>query len=279
MVDPTLVDEIVDLVGSRQEAVWIVEEAHRSPEGPKKVAILAREMAARRRDGEPLQYVLGSWQFRTINLIVDGRALIPRPETEQVVQAVLDRWRTSAPQRDQLIVVDLGCGTGAIGLSIEHELRQEAHIDQVILTDQSRDALRLALENVVALGAERVSVASGSWFEALDPLLHGSIGILVANPPYVAVRDRAFLASELFFEPETALFSLDSADGIPGFAEVTHLINHARPWLAAGGVLGIEMAEIHVKPACQLAEDMGLLDVAAIADLAGKPRGIVATAP
>jgi release factor glutamine methyltransferase len=277
--EPALIDELTAMVGSRQEAVWIVQAAQRSADASPQIEVAAREMAARRSDGEPLQYVLGTWDFREIELIVDQRALIPRPETEQVVQAVLDRWRSSQPGVQGLRIVDLGCGTGAIGLSIRHELEGEAAIEEVILTDRSREALSLALENAVHVGASRTSVAAGSWYEALDPLLSGSIHILVSNPPYVAVRDRPKLAEELFYEPEQALFAMDSPDGVSGFAAVMSVIKGARPWLRPGGVIGVEMAEIHVEPALALAGDVGLVDVAPIFDLAEKPRGIVANAP
>ncbi len=274
MAPNDLLAEITALVGSAQEAAWIVEESEKLLSDDSAIAVTAREMAERRADGEPLQYVLGSWQFRTLELIVDERALIPRPETEQVVEAALTRWRESRVGAESFIAVDLGTGTGAIGLSLERELRDEVSIQEIVLVDRSHDALSLALENIVALGAQRVSVASGSWFEALTPSLKASVHLLVANPPYVALRDRGTLAQELFYEPQDALFAMD-AQGIPGFRDVAYLLENVIPWMAHGGVVAIEMAEHQVGPACEFATDRGLAAVQPILDLAGKLRGIV----
>ena len=274
MAPNDLLAEITALVGSAQEAAWIVEESEKLLSDDSAIAVTAREMAERRADGEPLQYVLGSWQFRTLELIVDERALIPRPETEQVVEAALTRWRESRVGAESFIAVDLGTGTGAIGLSLERELRDEVSIQEIVLVDRSHDALSLALENIVARGAQRVSVASGSWFEAVTPSLTAAVHLLVANPPYVALRDRGALAQELFYEPQDALFAMD-AQGIPGFRDVAYLLENVIPWMAHGGVVAIEMAEHQVGSACEFATDRGLAAVQPILDLAGKLRGIV----
>lgn len=236
-------------------------------------------MATRRADGEPLQYVLGTWAFRHLELAVDERALIPRPETEQVVQVVLDRWGEVRPGADGVIAVDLGCGTGAIGLSLAQELPGIAKVETVFLTDRSRDALELAIENARSTGVDRVAFALGDWFDALEVRLRGAVHILLSNPPYVAIEDRPTLADELYFEPDEALFAPESADGVPGFRDVAHIVTHALAWMAPGGIVAVEMAEHHVDHALELATDAGFVDVEGFVDLAGKPRGIIGTAP
>ena len=148
--------------------------------------VALREMADRRATGEPLQYVLGGWGFRQLDLFLDRRVLIPRPETEVVVDHVLvelDRLRLAAPDR-RLIVADLGTGSGAIALSIAFERTWV----EVIATDVSHDALEVAQANLAGIGnpASRVSMFAGSWFAALPLAVQGSLDLLVSNPPYVA---------------------------------------------------------------------------------------------
>ena len=276
MANDLLLKELTEETGSAQEARWILEAVTARVSHDQEVAAMARGLAARRAAGEPLQYVLGSWQFRDLELRVDERALIPRPETEQIVEAVLQRWRTSAVNRSALTIVDLGTGTGAIGLSLASALQENTVLERVILSDQSRDALELALENTMKLGIERVEFRLGSWFDALEPALKGKIDLLVSNPPYVAVSERPGLATELFYEPDEALFSLDAKDGTPGFRDVATILSEVGPWLSPGGVVGIEMGEGQVEPAVALASAVGLEDVEVIYDLAEKPRGLSA---
>jgi len=278
VADGTLRSEVTKTVGSAQEALWILEHVESHARSGEDVADEARALASRRAAGEPLQYLLGSWPFRTLELSVTPSALIPRPETEQVVEAALRRWRSTRPGDGHAIVVDLGTGTGAIGLSLLAELADETEIT-VWLTDRSPDALELARVNAGRLGAEGIEIRQGEWFAALDGPLAGSVHLMISNPPYVAERDRAGLDPVLSHEPDEALFSADSADGVPGFSDVETLIRGALPWLAPGGVLAIEMAENQVEAARGLATSSGFVNVETIIDLAGKPRGVVGEAP
>ena len=145
-------------------------------------------MVARRRVGEPLQYVIGRWGFRHLDLFIDRRVLIPRPETEIVAGRAIDEVRRlAAAAMDPVVVVDLGTGSGAIGLSIAFEDDGA----EVWLTDRSPDAVAVARANVAGIGraGSRVRVTEGDWFEALPPSLRGRIGVVVSNPPYVAHDD------------------------------------------------------------------------------------------
>ena len=277
MTDRTLLDEITSLLGAGQEARWLLEHLE-STLPDDQVADAARALARRRSAGEPLQYLIGLWPFRTIELLVDQRVLIPRPETEHVVGVALDRWRRQGPRREPMTIVDLGTGSGAIGLSLAIELAADFEIAQVILADVSAESLEVAAANADRLGVSSITMAHGSWFDALDPALIGRVDLLVSNPPYVAQSDRASLAPELGFEPSLALFSRD-ASGVAGFGDVEAIIGSVRPWLAPGGVVVIEMAEHQTSAARVLAESVGLLDAEEFDDLAEKRRGIVGRAP
>jgi len=270
MPETDLLDELSRVVGSRREATWILGHV----EDP----TAARGLADRRAAGEPLQYLIGTWPFRQIELVVDRRALIPRPETEQVVEQALSAWREHRPGIEALVIADLGTGTGAIGLSLALELADDAAIEDVLLVDLSAAALELAEENADQLDVS-VTLCPGSWHEAIPPVRRGGVHLLVANPPYVAAREEADLAVELSHEPRTALISDDADDGTPGFADVAAVIDGALGSLASGGIIVIEMAEHQVPVALMRAEVVGLVGVRAFVDLAGHPRGMVGIAP
>jgi release factor glutamine methyltransferase len=264
-----------------QEARWIVERVsgynatelhrHRNELVSTRSVAFFDALIARRVAGEPLQYVLGRWPFRTLELIVSPAVLIPRPETEHVAEfAVRAAIEAYADGRAPL-VVDLGTGSGAIGLSVAVEVAAA----QVWCTDVSDDALGVARANLAGLGraGTRVTLAAGSWFDALPPDLAGDIDVLVSNPPYVEV-DAPLDDVVKNWEPHLALFAPDD-----GFAFVAHLIDGAPRWLRPGGVLVLEMGEHHTDRALAAAEAAGLVDRQRITDLAGRPRGITARRP
>lgn len=252
--------ELATSLGSRMEAKWILDRAEDEED--------ARVMCARRLAGEPLQYVLGTWDFRTLEIEVSPAALIPRPETEQLVEHAL----VCLEELNHARIVDLGCGTGAIGLSLAAEMGERA---EVLCTDLSLEALGLAERNATRLDLT-VEFRHGSWFEALRESDAASFDLVISNPPYVARRFEAALAPELSHEPEMALFAEDMVTGPPGFADVAHLIRHAPRWMAPGGWLAIEMAETQVAHGIGAARMAGLIEVRGFLDLAGSPRGILA---
>lgn len=277
-VDDALLGELVEELGSTTEARWILEQACQVDD-PARIGPVARAMAARRAGGEPLQYVLGTWSFRNLEIRVDERALIPRPETEQVVEAALERWRRDRPGEGHLSIVELGCGTGAVFLSLIGELRSETRFGDCVMTDISLEALRLAGENALALGVAGITLRAGAWFQALTPGLQGSIDLLVSNPPYVSEALRGQLDPVLDYEPAGAIYAPTSKGGVAGFAHVETIILNCRDWLSSGGILCLEMSEHQVPVAMELARDLGLREVEEIRDLAGYPRGITAVAP
>lgn len=268
------------------EARWMVEQAAGMAGGglaaefdePATTAAVARvdAMVARRLDGEPLQYVLGQWSFRTLELMVDPRVLIPRPETEQVVDVALAELDRSCPPGGARrgVVVDLGTGSGAIALSVAAERPGTT----VVATDVSADAADVAAANLAGLGMAggTVSVVVGSWFDALDAghtALAGTVDVVVSNPPYIA--DHEPLPPEVAdHEPRLALVS-----GPVGTEAVAELMAGARRWLRPGGALVVEIAPHQAGDAAALAATAGYVDVTVAPDLAGRPRTLVARQP
>lgn len=225
------------------------------------------EMLERRCGGEPLQYVLGRWGFRRLDLFVDRRVLIPRPETEVVVEVALAELARIASPRPN--VVDLGTGSGAIALSIA----VEAPTAQVVATDASSDALDVALANLTGIGtlaASRVRLAEGPWFDAVPADLRGAIHLLVSNPPYIG--DDEVLPQEVAaWEPRAALRS-----GPSGMEDIECIIGDAPAWLDRPGVLVMEVAPHQATAAVRLAEIAGFAAADIHADLAGRDRVLVA---
>jgi release factor glutamine methyltransferase len=221
-------------------------------------------MVARYRAGEPLAYVMGHWSFRTIELMVDRRVLIPRPETEVVAGRALELARSFADRRR---VVDLGTGSGAIGLSLAAELPIMG--TEVWLTDYSTDAVDVARANAIGLGrvAANVRVVHGSWFEALSVDIRGEIDVVVSNPPYIADGDAEVAESVLEYEPHSALFAGDD-----GLDDVRTIARDARDWLRSGGWLVMEIGYQQGDAVKALLEGFGFADVTIANDLTGRPR-------
>lgn len=277
--------ELTARLASREEARWLLDEvlgrgSRRTGDVSDAASRTVHEMAARRLSGEPLQYVLGNWAFRSIELTVDARALIPRPETEQVVEAALvELRRPDAPRSGGggAVVVDLGTGTGAIALSIAAEQAGST----VWATDADVEALALASENRARVGmldpsaAERVRLRHGSWFDALAPTLLGRVDLVVSNPPYVSAAEWPELDEGVRREPEHALVADDGTEGTPGFGAVETVLRGAHPWLAPGGAVVVELAEHQAAAARRLAEAVGYRDVRVVVDLSGRERAVV----
>ena len=265
-------DELVAQGLEPREARWLLEEYFLREDLAATIAV--RAAATRRLKGEPLQYVLGHWPFRGLDLDVDERVLIPRPETEELVTLALHelaRHDCATP-----LIVDLGCGSGAIGLSLLEELAQRGVRANLVALDVSLDALAVARRNALKHRLERVSFVHSSWFDDLDSSLRGRVDLLVANPPYVGQREYVTLEPVLDFEPRGALVALDAGE-IEGFADVAHVISEAPTWLAARGTLVVEHGERHGAAALAAAQCAGFRRYRDVADLAGKDRVLVAT--
>ena len=233
-------------------------------------------MLSRRLLGEPLQYVLGHWGFRRLDLMVDRRVLIPRPETETLVDLALTELAaveaaTAVPadgSRREPVVVDLGTGSGAIALAVAVEHPRA----RVWGTDVSPDALTVARANLAGVGrpGSRVRLVAGDWYSALPPELRGNVDLVTANPPYISPGDEVDEAVT-GWEPEGALIG-----GGDGFADVAAVIEGASTWLRPGGVIVVEMDPAQVARARLRAEAAGLVDVAVHEDQLGRSRFLVA---
>ena len=263
MIDPTDARRIVEEAAGFTPAELIVNLDNAVPA---RAGAHLSTMVARRAAGEPLQYALGRWGFRTLDLMVDRRVLIPRPETEQVAGLAIDEARRLA---SPVVAADLGTGSGAIALS----LAVEVPAAEVWATDASAGALDVASANLCGVGgwaATRVRLALGSWFEALPPSLRGQLGVVVSNPPYIA-DDEVLPAEVEAWEPRDALRA-----GPSGLECLAAIIAEAPAWLRPDGVLVVELAPHQAGEAEGLAKQAGFASVEVEADLAGRERALVA---
>ncbi len=270
-VNSDLVAELVAWGIDRREARWLVEEF---VVGGDPDTVPALKAAARRRlDGEPLQYIIGHWPFRSLDLDVDPRVLIPRPETEELVGVALielAKMGVVAPA-----IMDLGCGSGAIGLALLSELRERGVAATLVAVDESLDSLVIARRNALKHQLHAVSFVHSSWFDDVDPSLKGHIDLIVANPPYVGGEEFAGLDAVLAHEPHGAIVAPD-AHGVAGFADLAIIISEAPLWLSPAGVLICEHANTQRDAVVTGAREAGFASVEDLDDLAGHPRIMVA---
>ena len=237
------------------------------------------DMLARRVAGEPLQYVIGEWEFRGVDVFVDQRVLIPRPETEVTAQVAIDAAAERGARRGrgnpwtgaevEFTVVDLGTGSGAIAISLAAELPDA----EVWATDVSNDALAVARANIAGAGhiATRIRLAHGDWFEALPDHLRGHVRVAVANPPYIAEDEVDSLPPEVAdHEPRVALVS-----GPTGLEAIERIITEAPAWLEPAGALVVEIAPSQAQAVIALARATSFAEARVERDLTGRDRVLV----
>ncbi len=218
----------------------------------------------RRLAGEPLQYIEGRAAFRQVSLRVDRSVLIPRPETEQLVEQVLEWCRG----REALRALDLGAGSGAIAIS----LALEGPFAKVVGVDISAAALKLARVNAHETGAnDRVELRQGSLFGPLRP--GERFQVIVSNPPYVARGEQNSLPQEVrAWEPAVALYA-----GPTGLELVGPIVRGAPKYLEPGGLLALEVAPDQAERTAWLVGERGsFAEPRIIEDLAGQPRILLA---
>ena len=249
-------------------AEWVLGQG--APAGARAIARLDA-MVERRLTGEPVQYVLGSWAFRHLDLMVDRRVLIPRPETEQVAGVAIDLALAAPAPR---VVVDLGTGSGAIALSLATELPLGSVT--VWATDASADALDVARANLAGIGraGAHMRIERGSWFDALPAELRGRVDVVVSNPPYVADGDARLNESVGAWEPASALFG-----GPDGLDAVREIAAGAPEWLRPDGWLVLEIGAGQGGAVADLLRAAGLADIEIRTDHAGHDRVAVARRP
>lgn len=227
-----------------------------------------RPLLLERARRKPLQYIVGRASFRELELAVDSRVLIPRPETEELVEAVLVRVREWG--REGLSVLDVGTGSGAVALA----LLTEGPFGRAVATDDSPDALEVARANTRAILAERgvaVEFREGDLLQVLEP--GERFDVLVSNPPYVSASEYAALAPEVReWEPRQALVAPGA-----GLAHIRRLVRGAPEALAPGGLLALEVgSEQSEAVAAEVQATEGLGAPVVLRDLSRRERIVLA---
>jgi release factor glutamine methyltransferase len=218
------------------------------------------DLIARRLNGEPLQYIEGTASFGPVELIVDERVLIPRPETEGMFELATKMVRS--PE----VIIDLCTGSGALALALKSQFPAAA----VFATDISPDAIAVATDNRYRTGLQ-VYLADGDLFDPLPTAILGSVDLIVANPPYVAEVDFAQLPEDVRREPKVALVS-----GPTGLEVIQRIGASSASWLRPGGVVICEIGEKQGVSATS-----SFVDLPAVVrqDLTGRDRYVVAVKP
>ncbi|MBP9225712.1 MAG: peptide chain release factor N(5)-glutamine methyltransferase [Verrucomicrobiales bacterium] len=225
-----------------------------------------RELTMRRGRGEPLQHLLGTIEFCDLDFRTDSRALIPRPETEELTMKLLTRTWPEPSRTEPSRILDLGCGSGVIGLSLAHHLAEKNVA--VTLADLSTEALSLARENAEALGMDQITLIESDLFSALV----GEFHLIVANLPYIPDSQETLLSREVRRDPALALYG-----GTTGTEIMQRFLNDSLPHLTPHGLLAMEFGigqESELKTA---AENLGFGQVEIHRDMGGIDRFLFAT--
>lgn len=256
--------EARDLIAGVLDQPRFWPSAHRQDVLDEATEIEIRAAAARRAEGMPLQYAIGRAAFRHLTLRVDPRVLIPRPETELLVDLVLAAQRGGIGR-----VVDVGTGSGAIALA----LAAEGSFDEVHAIDLSPDALMVARENASAIPEEKRSCLRFHEGSLLKPVRGTLFDAVVSNPPYIAMSERAEMPALVRdWEPSMALFSGDG-----GMWAIRGLVPQAAEVLVPGGLLAMEVDSRRADLAAAAVRDDGrFTDIETRLDLTGRPRFVVA---
>lgn len=236
------------------ERAWLL--AHDTDQLPASAQAYFDACVQRRAAGEPLAYITGHKEFFGLDLQVDQRVLVPRPDTETLVEWTLERLAQISAGSDPLAVLDLGTGSGAIALALK-ATRPDVQVSAI---DASADALAVARANAQRLKLQ-VQFAQGSWLDGVTGCYHA----IVSNPPYVAAQDRHLEA--LRHEPMQALTS-----GVDGLADLRHIINQAPAHLHAAGWLLLEHGHDQAMAVRELLRQAGLVNVQSRRDLSGIER-------
>ncbi len=243
---------------------------------PEAQLVPLRELLRQRGKGVPLQHLLGSTEFYRREFRTDARALIPRPETEELVELALAR----AERKQGMAVLDMGCGSGIIGITLALELA--AYRPDVTMADISADALALTLENATALGA-KVRTYCSDLFSAWTPTPENAVvppsgfDLVLANLPYVPEGERAEASLEVQHDPATALYG-----GEDGLDIVRRFLKDALPHLAAGALVMLEVGHDQGHATRAHMEELGYERCGVLTDMSGKnrfPFGYAPTTP
>lgn len=215
-----------------------------------------QQLLARRQAGEPIAYITGKREFWSLNLSVNCHTLIPRPETEQLVEYILQHY----PRENNISLLDLGTGSGAIALAIASE---RPHW-KVTATDRSQQALLTAQQNAEQLKLDNIEFIAGDW---LAPLAGHAFDVIVSNPPYIPEQDKHLTQGDVRFEPRSALSS-----GSDGLDDIRRITAQARSHLKPGGLLIVEHGYDQKDKILQIFNSTGYKKVNQLEDIAKKPR-------
>ena len=214
------------------------------------------ELLTRRAHGEPIAYLTGTREFWSLELTVTPDVLIPRPETELLVEQALER----IPHEVAWTIADLGTGSGAVALAIATERPR----CRVIATDASAAALAVARANTVRLAIANVEFRHGEW---LDPLADAALNLIVSNPPYIADHDPHLAQGDVRFEPHVALVS-----GEDGMDAIRRIVGECRDHLVPGGWLLLEHGANQHAAVAEMLRARGYVGIGGCRDLAGHER-------
>ena len=258
--DPALLRELIAVLQGGQiedaelEAKWILEDADSAAQ--------ARDIAQHRAKHEPLQYLLGKWEFYGLTVFVGKGVLIPRSDTETLVDAVLSRVKDSAGQ----CIADLCTGSGCIALALAAHMPQTAFTG----TDISEDALQYARKNKAYHNMQNAEFVCADVLSADFAAKHHDLAAIVCNPPYLTAADMQQLQAEVRHEPETALYG--DTDGLHFYREITCLWKQT---LCAGGLLAFEIGCTQGEAVAEILSAYGFTGVETIRDLNGNDRVVL----
>jgi len=220
-----------------------------------------RELVRRRGQGEPLQHLLGTIEFCGLTFLCDRRALVPRPETEELVELLSSKFQ--APN-SKLRILDVGTGSGVIALSLAARFPEA----EIYAADISEDALALARENAERIGLiDRIQFVKANLLDDLD----NDFDLIVANLPYVSTADRNTLAPEVGHDPAVALFAGERGDEL-----VRELVEQAASHLRSNGLIALEIGVGHSRPLQEFLAQKNYHDIESKTDYSGTPRFLFA---
>ncbi len=214
------------------------------------------QLVKQRRLGTPVAHLTGSREFWSLDFSVDNSTLIPRPETETLVEYLLDNFAS----RENLKLLDMGTGTGAIAISIAKEKPDW----EIVASDISEQALKLARQNSSHHDTDNVSLIQSDWFENID---QGNFDIIISNPPYIASNDHHLTQGDVRFEPESALSS-----GATGMDDIEHICSHAKEYLLKNGWLIVEHGYNQKQLVADCFSRNGFTEITQQQDLSGHTR-------
>jgi release factor glutamine methyltransferase len=244
---------------------WLI--AHENDAIQPNIHAVFEALLNRRLAGEPMAYILGSREFYGLDLLVTPYTLIPRSDTETLVEAALAKippsdttQKQSFRRNDELIVLDLGTGTGAIALAIAKNRPQT----NIVAADVSKDALEVAKKNAQNLSIDNIEFVLSNWFESLG---NQRFDLIVSNPPYIEENDAHLTQGDLRFEPISAL-----ASGTDGLDDIRQIISDCLIYLNPQGWLMLEHGYNQAERIVDLMADAGLTNIETIKDLGNNDR-------